>query len=187
MFHQLPFRCARRAAALNGVPVVSLLTPRYRQRSRLALQSETVLAFVRPSTSVNAPLDWCKTAWEVTARSLLLPGKVQNAISLFRQQSWGHRGHLRCPTPSLLVSMEKGMRWAPRCPVAASLQSPLPLVGPPIAMHAAHTPSTHWRHGRSDAPGPSPWDGAAGPAGLAGQWQGDREQRCRSPGVQGCR
>lgn len=89
MFHRLPFHCARRAAALNGVPLVSLLAPHCRQRSllaphcrqrsRLVLQSKTVGAFVGPNTSANAPLDWCKTAWEVTARNLLLPGKVQNA------------------------------------------------------------------------------------------------------------
>ena len=79
MFHRLPFHCARRVAALNGVPVVSLLAPRCRQRSRLVLQSKTVGAFVGTNTSANAPLDWCKTAWEATARNLLLPGKVQNA------------------------------------------------------------------------------------------------------------
>lgn len=193
MFHRLPLHCAGRAAALNGIPVVSLLVPCCRQRSRLTLQSKTVLAFVGPNiNAVNAPLDWCKTAWEATARNLLLPGKVQNATYAFKcRPQPGAPGPAALPDPSLRVPTEKGTCQAPRCPTTPGLQSPLPFAGPPArppATHAGHGPGTRRRAGGGTAgamlldhprgtelPAPLGWLGSSS---GAGSW-GAGELGCR--------
>lgn len=93
--------------------------------------------------AVNAPLDWCKTAWEATARNLLLlPGKVQNATYTFKcRLQPGAPGPAALPDPSLHVPTEKGTCQAPRCPITPGLQSPLPFVGPPARLPC--TPDTH--------------------------------------------
>lgn len=176
LFHRPPLCRARRAAALKGIPVFSLLTPHCRQPSRLVLQ--TVAEFwgrarvlVLLWTGVKLPgnrLPETSSSQERSKMPLTPSGT---------DRSWARWGQA--------VPTEKSTDWAPRRTIAPGLQSPLPLVGPPACHDAGHALDTRWGAGVGMAgamllgcpTGLSPHS-----AGLAGQRQGSwGGWRCRGP------
>lgn len=123
-------RC-QESGCSNCIPVVSLFTPCCRQPLCPMLLTKTVLAFVRQNTSVSAPLEWWKNAWEAAARNPIHPGKAQNTTYTFRQWPQPH-----CLAGAMLLDHPHGTElWDPPGSRSQSPPSPLALTTLPVPAH----------------------------------------------------